>query len=519
MSAMQSISRREFFQKLSVKAQPAISPESIIPDPAPSPSLAAHVAMRLMFGARPGDVALIDAQGVDNWIAEQLNPGGTDYPELTTALAALPHATLSENTTTLFDRRSLAYQEQIRPAVEVRHATLARMLYSKWQLNELMVEFWHNHFNVFAFDNPIMCLFPEWDRLIRTHALGNFRQFLGAVAEHPVMLHYLDNYLSTNAGPNENYARELMELHTLGSINYNVTGGYTDEDVYECSRCFTGWTYERSAAAAGRGTFKYIRENHDRYQKEFLGVDIPRDQPDLADGKKVLDIVCEHQGTAYHIALKLCRRFVSETPSESLVQSTANVFYTNRSSNQQIALTLAHIFASSEFRNPADFAGKFKRPYDWMISSMRALSVPYIYKPEPDGFDMYYMMSELGHRIFEWRSPDGPPDTFAHWATANSLLRRYNYIFQTDAGWWEGDGLTFPTANLMPISLRTAREICAWWAERIIQRPISVSSMEGLMVFVAEGRNLDIPLPPDQIIEKLPHLAALCTVSPEFMWR
>lgn len=522
MAAAASTSRRQFFRTIYSKKEAVPGNASTDPvfvrDIAPPPSLAVHVASRLMYGPRPGDVAAIETQGVNAWLTDQLNPGA-DNPELTAALNALPRETLSESVTTLYDRRNLAYSNAVRPAHQVRHATLTRMLLSRWQLFEVMTEFWHKHFNAYGYDAPMMCLWPDWDRLIRQHALGNFRQFLEATGRHPVMLHFLDNYLSTNSGPNENYARELFELHSMGAINYNVAGGYVDEDVYEASRCFTGWTYERSAASANRGQFKYIRENHDRFQKVVLGTAIPRDQADLADGQKVLDLICNNPGTSRFIALKLCRRFVSENPPESLLQSTANVFHSNRNAPNQIALTLRHIFDSAEFRDTAQYMVRFKAPYDWLMSAMRALNLPYIYREGESSFDWTWTINQLGYQMFAWRSPDGPPDDFFSWATANSLLRRYNLVFRVDAGWWTNGGLSVPSQGLMPASLRTAREIAQWWAARIIQRPISLVTFEQLMGFIAEGRNYDIKLPADQVSSKLSRLAVLCTVTPEFMWR
>lgn len=515
--ASSATSRREFLQQLAGTNDNAVSPTPR--EPAPAPSLAAHVANRLMYGPKPGDVAAIEAQGVDNWISTQLNPTSSDTAALTAALAELPTATLSENITQLYDRRYMEYADAIRPARELRHATIARMMHSQWQLRELMVEFWHNHFNVYGWDSPIMSLMPDWDRCIREHCFGNFRAFLEATGRHPVMLHYLDNYLSTNAGPNENYARELFELHSLGAMNYNTEDGYIDEDVYEASRCFTGWSYERTRTASDRGQFKYYRENHDRFQKVVLGTPIPRDQADLLDGQQVLDLICNHPGTARFIVTKLCRRFVADEPPVSLIDSAVTVFYQHRTSPDQIKRTLQHIFASAEFRNPAYRANKFKKPFDWMISTMRALTIPYIYREGENALDMTGMMNALGQTMFGWRSPDGPPDTFFNWATANSMMRRYNFVFRIDSGWWTDRGLTFPSVSIMPENLRTTRQVCDWWIQRVIQRPVSSSSYEALLTFVAEGRNFDLPMPPAQVTDKVSRVAILCTLTPEFMWR
>lgn len=520
MPSNETLSRRDLFrraaQPLPGRAAPAYH---IKRDIAPTASLAAHVANRLMYGPKPGDVAAMESRGVPAWITEQLNPTSSDTPELAAALNQLPRETLSESTTQLWDRGG-DYDRSVRPAHQVRHVTITRMLHSKWQLQEIMVEFWRDHFNVYGYDDPIRRLYPEWDRLLRQHAFGNFRAFVEASSKHPVMLNYLDNYLSTNAGPNENFARELLELHTLGAINYNTPDGYKDEDVYEASRCFTGWTYERETNSPDRGKFKYVRDNHDRFQKLVLGVAIPRDGADLADGLKVLDLICHHRGTARHIALKLCRRFISENPPESIIASTADVFYAQRNSPTQIKQTLQHIFASAEFQDPACRGMLFKRPYDWVISAMRALNIPYIYREgESTSFDMTYMFNSLGYQLFSWRSPDGPSYNLYDWCSANSMLRRCNFVFQIDAGWWKDRGLVYPSLSLMPSSVKTPREITTWWIHRLFQRPVSATTANALLAFVARGRNADIPLAANQIEDIVPRLAALCTTSPEFMWR
>jgi len=523
LSASPSLSRRDFFRKAAGAGTMQASEKLIANTPrdvAPAPSLAAHVANRLTFGPRPGDVAAIDAQGVDAWVNAQLNPTSSDTPELASALAALPTNTFAENTQTLYDRR-IEYWMSVEPVNQVRHATMARMLHSKWQLRELMVEFWRDHFNVYGYDSPVSCLYPEWDRLLRQHCFGNFRAFVEATSKHPAMLYFLDNYLSTNAGPNENFARELCELHTLGAINYNVTGGYIDDDVYEASRCFTGWTYERDGKSPDRGKFKYVRDNHDRFQKVIFGTDIPRDQADLADGLKVLDLVCYHPGTARHLATKLLHRFVSENPSEALINSTADVFYQNRTDPNQIRLTLQHIFSSAEFRSTSNRMVLFKRPYDWIVSTMRALNIPYIYRDNDDDndMDMTWMINQVGYQLFAWRSPKGPTFDRYTWCSANGMLRRYNFIFRIDAGWWDNKGLVYPSVSILPSSLKTTREICTWWVNRVIQRTVSNTTFENLMTFVSNGRNVDLALSTSQIEDKVPRLAALCTVTPEFMWR
>ena len=219
-------------------------------------------------------------------------------------------------------------------------ATLLRAIHSRWQLREVLVDFWHNHFNVNAAgDQAVNVALPAYDRVIRSHALGNFREFLEAVATSPAMLVYLNNRSSRAGSANENYGRELFELHSLGRDAYlndlynrwrDVPGalkgspaGYIDQDVYEAARAFTGWTIEDGAGLGGgktlpaTGRFTYVEAWHDNYQKRVLATDFDPFQPPLADGRKVLDLIAAHPATARFVCTKLCRRLVSDTPSDA----------------------------------------------------------------------------------------------------------------------------------------------------------------------------------------------------------
>jgi uncharacterized protein (DUF1800 family) len=469
----------------------------------------------MMFGPRAGDVAAIEAMGFPAFVAQQLNPSAINDSACTALLNTLPRATLSESWAQLYDRRSNAtWNVVIAPFTETRHATIVRMSASKRQLFERMVEFWHNHFSIYGQDFIVRSLFTKWDETIRTHALGNFRQFLEATATHPCMLYYLDNYISTNAGPNENYARELFELHTLGAMNYQVPGGYVDDDVYEASRCFTGWTFERTTDHAMRGQFKYVNEQHDRFMKWVLGTRLSADQAALKDGRDVLDLLAFHPGTARHICWKLAQRFVADVPPESLVASMTAVFIANKNHANQIRLVLEHLFLSAEFQDPQYRFVKLKRPIDWLASFVRALNVTY---PVHDAFWWNYF--DLGQRMFEWRPPDGPPDVREHWATSNGMLQRWNYVYRLASGWWTNDNYTLSVDGLMPNTVRTPRAIVEWWLVRCVQRPVADATMEGLIQFIAEGRSSDLPIPEDQVEDKLKFLAATIVMCPEFQWR
>lgn len=482
-------------------------------DPAPFPSLSVHAANRLMFGPRPGDVATIDAQGYDVFVEEQLNFESIDDSACDALVAALPTDTFSESWAQLYDRRSHpTYAEAIKPLTQTRDVHWTRIVNSKRQLWQRMVCFWHDHFNIYGYEYIVRSMFTTWDAVIRQHAMGNFRQFLEATATNPCMLYYLDNYLSTDGGPNENYARELFELHTLGSMNYLVPGGYIDQDVYESSRCLTGWSFDSDNVSAMRGQFTYYNENHDRFIKYVLGTMIPGDQPAMKDGRDVLDMLAFHPGTAKHIAWKLCRHFIGDPPAQSIVDSAAAVFIAEKDAPDQIRRTLRHILNSDEFKNAR--MTKFKRPIDWVASSMRATNMPYLLH---DSFRWLY--DPMGQATFSWRTPDGAPEDLAEWATSNNMLRRWNWAFSIVSDWYADYGLTMPVDGIVPAYLQTGREIAQFWADRVLSRTPSPATLQALVDFASDGRNPDLKLPQADRDAKARYTAALCMMTPEFMRR
>jgi hypothetical protein len=243
----------------------------------------------------------------------------------------------------------MAFDERARPAEEVVAASLVRAVHAPAQLREVMTQFWHDHFNVHAQkDEYTAVFFPAYDAALRDRALGNFRDLLGAVAASPAMLYYLNNADSRASPANENYARELLELHTLGAAHYlndrhtrwhevpkdadGIAVGYIDEDVYEVARAFTGWTVgdgrwlSEGVEAPRTGRFHYAAAWHDPYQKRILGVEFPPNRAALADGNDVLDLLARHPGTARFVCGKIARRFISDDPDPALVERLAAVF-------------------------------------------------------------------------------------------------------------------------------------------------------------------------------------------------
>jgi uncharacterized protein (DUF1800 family) len=401
--------------------------------------------------------------------------------------------------------------ESGRPRDESRHAVWMRRLHSRRQVHERMFEFWLDHFNIYAnISSRVYALWPTWIEMLRARALGNFEQLLVATARHPCMLYYLDNYRSTDGGPNENYARELMELHTLGSMNYQIEGGYIDQDVYEASRCFTGWTIDLDSSSPTRGQFKYVHEDHDRFIKLVLGHIVGGDQPPLRDGMDVLGWLARHPGTARHIATKLARRFVADEPPQSVVDSTAQVFMANADAPDQIARTLRHLFTSAEFL--AAKRSKFKRPSEWTASVMRVLRIDYT-----TSSTLPWIYDPMGQPTFLWRPPDGPPDTADYWNTSSGLLQRWNFVGGILADYYKSSGLEAHLHEEIPADWDTATRVTDWIAWRMIGHGPSSSTHEALVDFIADGRSPDLALPHSQWEAKRRHATALMAMSPEFM--
>jgi uncharacterized protein (DUF1800 family) len=309
---------------------------------------------------------------------------------------------------------------------ELQRAKLLRAVYSERQLYEMMVDFWENHFNIFANKDDDRYLLTGYDReTIRPFAMGRFRDLLGATAHSPAMLFYLDNWRSSvprpyaatkdkpagvDGGLNENYARELMELHTLG-----VDGGYTQKDVQEVARCFTGWTIQKPNE---QGLFLYRPGLHDDGEKTVLGHRIlPGGGP--ADGERILDILATHPATARFIATKLARRFISDDPPSSVIDRAAAVFLKTDGSIRE---TLRAIVTSPEFFSTTAYRAKMRSPFEYVAAAMRALGA------ETDGDrPVLDAIGRMGQPVFGRITPDGYADRSGQWLSSGSMIARFNF--------------------------------------------------------------------------------------------
>ncbi|MEZ4677241.1 MAG: DUF1800 domain-containing protein [Caldilineaceae bacterium] len=368
--------------------------------------------------------------------------------------------------------------------------------------------------------------------VIRANVLGNFRTMLEAVAKSPAMLYYLDNQSDSGGNPNENYARELFELHTMGAENYlgvvpltiNTDGSYThpapkdstgrpllyvDADVYGATTCFTGWRIDENS-----GLFVFDDDAHFPYAKIVLGRLIPEAQG-IKDGSDVLDLVAKHPGTARHLCRKLCRRLISDNPPERIVQEAADVFMVNVNAPDQLQKVTRTILLSPEFQST--WAQKIKRPFEYAVSIVRAAEANFT--PNSDFLRSY---DAIGQPLQSWPPPNGYPDDKETWSSTMPMLQRWRLVhFLVD---WKvgGEGSDKADRRLVfntPASMKTPNAIVSYWANRLLGYALPAAEQAAIVEFLAAGRNPNLDLPAEQLTTYLPYTIALLLMSPSFQWR
>jgi uncharacterized protein (DUF1800 family) len=439
----------------------------------------------------------------------------------------------------MYGKDGVPFPEKNRAMEEVMMATLLRAVYSRWQVREMLVEFWHNHFNVNGDkDESIALALPSYDgAVIRRHALGSFRALLEAVAKSAAMLYYLDGVESRASPANENFARELFELHTLGVRHYvnhlhtkwrEVPGaldgkpeGYIDQDVYEAARAFTGWTVENGAEDDEgvkrplTGKFMMREAWHDPYQKRVLATEFDPQRPGLEDGLRVLDLVARHPATARFIAEKLCRRFVSDDPPETLVVKAAAEFTAAVDAPDQISRVLRVILLSPEFCNAEP--GKFKRPLEFLASYLRAVGAEFAPR-----MDVVYQLEGMGQRLFRWTTPTGHPDVSAYWQGGTFLLRRWNLPFQFRDDSWKGIAVCHFLTHTPP-DCRTIGQVLDHWSTRLIGKNAPEKIRSALLHILADDDEAKADAQFDgedkDRDQRLASCIALLAVAPEFQYR
>jgi uncharacterized protein (DUF1800 family) len=415
-----------------------------------------HLLDRLTYGPRPGDVDRVRSIGASAFIEQQLAPERLDDAAVDATLRDLRTLTLSipdllreyprpepglrekvqigeMSRQELMDRYPLERRPG-RIVAELQAARVVRAVASPRQLNEVMVDFWLNHFNVFSGKGAVRWYLPAWERdVVRPHALGRFPELLAATARHPAMLFYLDNWLSARpdfvipagpqrgrrAGLNENYARELMELHTLG-----VDGGYTQQDVRAVARAFTGWTIERPYQV---GRFLYRPGMHDAGDKVVLGRQLAAGGG-VRDGERVLDMLARHPSTARFLATKLVRRFVADDPPPALVEQVAATY---QRTGGDVRAMLRTIFTAPEFLAPEARGTKTKKPFEFVVSAVRSLGGTV---SAEGGMALARAAAQIGEPLYGAEPPTGHPDRAEPWINPGALLARMNFALSLAHG-------------------------------------------------------------------------------------
>ena len=407
---------------------------------------ARHLLDRLAFGAAPGDLQRVQQIGARQWIDEQLHPERIAEPEALSRYVAA-QTRVAESPAALYarlgpeqrrsasrDRTALQAfrRERSQVLAQAQNLRLMRAVASPAQLQEVLVDFWFNHFNVYAGKSQVAPLWMgAYEReAIRPHVLGRFRELLGATAEHPAMLLYLDNARSSRpplkpaakGGINENYARELMELHTLG-----VDGGYQQADVLALARILTGWTYltkkmiEQPAAPA----FVFAADRHDKGAKRWRGQSFAAGGG-REEGVAALDRLARDPATARHIARRLVQYFIADEPPPAAVDRVAQRFL---KTDGDLRETLRALFESPEFWSASARGAKFKTPYQYVVSVARS-------RGDADRVDprkLVTALRDLGQPLYGCVTPDGYSNVAADWLSPGGIAARVHFAVSIDA--------------------------------------------------------------------------------------
>ena len=479
------------------------------------PHLIHRVLSKMAFGPTAADIAHIEALSgattedkVLAYIDEQLNPLSISDTTVDNLLTQ-GFTTLNKTQQQLFEQHlhipgggDIPWEVHIQPGRETTYAMFIRGINSKRQLLEMMVDFWHNHFNVYMEGDNIQPMFVHYDRdVIRPDALGNFRNMLYEVTRSNCMLSYLGNGINEQSAPNENYARELLELHTISAKNYyahmdwqdvptDIQGrrlGYVEADVLELARALTGWSFSGAhwidyqylyvepvdPAAAPTGHFIFRPDWHDQGIKRVMGTDFFYDSNNPEkDVNDILDMLAEHPATAQFLASKLCRRFISDDPTQSIVDQVADVLQQNWQANDQIKLAMEVLLKSSEFLNT--WGEKIKRPLEKTIAAMRQIEYSFGYNPNNEYSSWHHWgFIDSGQQPFHWTSPNGYPDVKSHWLGSSSTMSTWKYI-QWIARFRDANNNDTPFNQIRDITVsgipdpndRTANNLVNFWFEK-----------------------------------------------------
>lgn len=457
-----------------------------------------HLLNRATFGPRPGDAEDLERLGIDRWLDRQLtaravDPAG-DRAWRTFKLAGADPATVRRSV------KKYSWDAMFQTGV----ATLGRQVFGDRQLYEVTVDVFANHLHVATPSDRGWDVAPGYAvSVIRRHAFGRYSDMLKAAMRHPAMLRFLDNDASNRESVNENLGRELLELHTVG-----VSSGYTEKDVRSSAYVLSG------RGATPEGVFEYDPERHRTGRVKVLGWSAANTSATegLRTGDRYLDYLAQHPATARTIARKLAVRFVSDTPSDELVMRLASVY---RKNDTAILPVLTALFRSSEFWD--SFGGRTKRPLEDLVSTARALDIPYGAAAEKGLQSMYWQLQSLGHAPLAWAAPNGYPDVAPAWASAGQMLERWSSHRALALGWWEGMKHPKLPAELKPRRSDTYR---AWFdrlGTRLIGQRPDARQRRALAAFV--GAPVSARVDVGRMDWQGGHVVALLLDSPHFLVR
>src|SRR5579859_3776355 len=501
MSSTSRLGRRDFLRLSGLVSASAVvaacapayarlggQPEPALSGPLPPLDSAVFAALsRLTFGPRLAERERAAEIGLPGWIEEQLSPETLDDAPADWRLRGFD--TLTMTAADLADRSSKLFGEFDRTSVpnELGQATLLRQVYSRRQLYEAMAEFWTDHFNISVNKGDCYFLKTVDDRdVVRPHALGSFHDLLWASAHSPAMLTYLDNQANNKEAPNENYAREIMELHTL-----SVQGWYTQKDVMELARAFTGWTVKEHF---WRGQFTFDAAQHDNEPKMVLGLALQGDGQ--REAERALDLLAGHPSAASFIAAKLARRFLGASAPAAIIE-TARAAFAN--SQGDIKAVLRPILFDGLLGAGTQLAPKFKRPVNFVVSALRQLDI----ETDP-GPALHEYLQKMGQAYFAWPTPDGYPDRDEPWT--GNLLPRWQFALALVRGEIKG------AAGAVPAAAGGAPETMAdELSTRLLGRPMPATGRDDLL------KTLRAAGAPAEEVPAI--LAAGLLASPAFQWR
>ena len=555
------LTRRAFHQRLIAMAMASAMPRAGFASAVPAVPEAEQFLNRLSFGANDASRTDYAALGAQGWLEAQLAmpvgdadlerrladarlriayEAGDDgengkWPALDemrplSALAADP----AGNVRLLDFTIAMDYGERTRPTAEVISASLIRAVHAKAQLRELMTQFWHDHFSVNAmkFEGTAV-FFPSYDAMLRENAFGNFRVMLGYVARSPAMLYYLNNEESRASPANENFARELLELHTLGAQNYlndtapnwhDVPGaadglalGYIDQDVYEVARAFTGWTVgdgryiSEGVEAPKSGMFYYVEAWHDPYQKRILGVEFEPNQAPMADGDRVLDVLATHPGTAAFVCKKLIRRLLVDDPDPVMIDRIAAVFLAASDAPDQIAQVIRAIVADPVFSETPP--SKLRRPFEFLAGLYRATGAEI--SATELGFD--WQLSRAGWHQHSYGPPTGHPDRASRWSSPSTMNRYVDLAFFAHDDWFGCTNTKLGEAT--PKDAKSFAQIAGYWVAKLRGPDAGDVLAELAQAYGVSDMNAPMDLTTDDVQGGAMMAVAFAAMTPQFMYR